>query len=170
MCQIIEFNGNLARIAVKGTWLDALKSDLPMIKAAFQEIFQRQIEVYLEKGTSATGNTTRTNPQAQNYTPVQQPPAPKYNQLVSDAPQPATPKPAPSKTESTTGVHKVQTLSPPQIPTHPADWGTEEVESAAQRLAQFFDGQIIRLTGDALDLPETMTISEWMDESELDDE
>lgn len=170
MCQIIEFNGNLARIAVKGTWLDALKSDLPMIKAAFQEIFQRQIEVYLEKGTSSTGNTTRTNPQPQNYTPVQQPPAAKYNQLVSDAPPPATPKPAPSKTESTTGVPKVQTLSPPQIPTPPADWGTEEVESAAQRLAQFFDGQIIRLTGDALDFAETMTISEWMDESELDDE
>jgi DNA polymerase-3 subunit gamma/tau len=171
MCQIIEFNGNLARIAVKGTWLDALKSDLPMIKAAFKQIFQREIEVYLEKGTDSTTNSTKTNPEPKNYTPVQQARVPKYNQLVSDRPlPPATPKPAPPKTESTTAAPQVQTLSTPQIPTPLADWAPDEVESAAQRLAQFFDGQIIRVTGDALDSPVTMTTSDWMDESEFEDD
>lgn len=170
MCQIIEFNGNLARIAVKGTWLDALKSDLPMIKAAFKQIFQREIEVYLEKGTSTTTNSTKTTPEPNNYTPVPQARAPKYNQLVSDSPPPATPKPALPKTPSTSAAPVLQTLSTPQISTPLADWSADELESAAQRLAQFFDGQIIRLTGEALDSPVTMTTSEWMDESEFEDE
>ncbi len=171
MCQIIELNGNLARLAVKGTWLEALKSDLPMIKAAFKQIFQREIEVYLEKGTPSTTDSTKTNPELKNYTPVQQARVPKYNQLVSDpAPPPATPKTESTKTESTTTAAQVHTLSTPQTPTTRADWAPDEVESAAQRLAQFFDGQIIRVTGDGLDSPVTMTTSEWMDESEFEDD
>ncbi|MBW4556123.1 MAG: DNA polymerase III subunit gamma/tau [Trichormus sp. ATA11-4-KO1] len=174
MCQIIEFNGNMARIAVKGTWLDALKSDLPMIKAAFQQTFQREIQVYLEKGISSMANSTRRNPQPQDSTRVQQPPAPNYNQPIqpAPAPQPTQPTltPTPAKTESaTTGTGRVQTLPPRPMQTPSEDWETDEVAIAAQRLAQFFDGQIIRLTDDGVDAPESTTISEWTDDSEIDD-
>ncbi|MBE9053847.1 DNA polymerase III subunit gamma/tau [Nostocales cyanobacterium LEGE 11386] len=174
MCQIIEFNGNMARIAVKGTWLDALKSDLPMIKAAFQQTFQREIQVYLEKGISSMANSTRRNPQPQDSTRVQQPPAPNYNQPIqpAPAPQPTQPTltPTPAKTESaTTSTGRVQTLPPRPMQTPSEDWETDEVAIAAQRLAQFFDGQIIRLTDDGVDSPESATISEWTDDSDIDD-
>jgi DNA polymerase III subunit gamma/tau len=175
MCQIIEFNGDLARIAVKGAWLDALKSDVPMIQAAFQQIFQRQIQVALEKGNSLTSNSTRNNPQPQDSPRIQQPAAPQYQQPIPSVapaspptPQPA-PQPAPTTTESNTSTSAVQTLSPP-IPTPQANWQTEEVDNAVQRLAQFFNGEIIRLTDDGVDTFESINTSDWMDEPELEDD
>ena len=180
MCRITELNGNVARIAVKGAWLDTLKSDLPMIKAAFIKIFQREIEVYLEKGTSATSNSTRTNPQPQNSTPVQQAPAPNYNQQIQPlAPQTATqtpvpvptPTPTPARTETTTrDVSKVQTLPPRSMQTPLAEWETDQVAIAAKRLADFFNGQVIRFTDDGIDSPESMATSEGLDEPEIDDD
>ncbi|MEA5581196.1 DNA polymerase III subunit gamma/tau [Nodularia harveyana UHCC-0300] len=173
MCQITEFNGNVVRIAVKGAWLDTLKSDLPTIKAAFQKIFQREIEVYLEKGTASTPNSTRKNPQPQNSAPIQQPPAPNYHQPIqsfaSTTPS-ATPKPEPAaNTESTTNTARVQTLPPLTVPTPQADWETDEVENAARNLAKFFNGQIIRLTDDGLDSSESITPSDCLDEPDTDD-
>ncbi|MBI1243001.1 DNA polymerase III subunit gamma/tau [Umezakia ovalisporum] len=173
MCQIIEFNGDKARIAVKGTWLETLKSDLPMIKAAFQQTFQREIEIYLEKGTSSTHTSRRKNPQLQDSTPVQKPPAPKYNQQIQSftpTTQAQVPTPTPTKTESTTSANKVKPLPQPPQPTTQVDWETDEVAIAAQRLAEFFSGQVIRFTENGVDSPESMTTSDWMDESELDDE
>jgi DNA polymerase III subunit gamma/tau len=175
MCQIIEFNGDLARIAVKGAWLDALKSDVPMIQAAFQQIFQRQIQVTLEKGNSLTPHSSRNNPQPQDSPRVQQPPAPQYQQpipSVAPAPKPTpqpAPVPTPATTESNTSTSAVQTLSPP-IPTPQADWQTEEVDNAAQRLAQFFNGEIIRLTDDGVDKFESLNTSDWIDEPEIEED
>jgi DNA polymerase III subunit gamma/tau len=175
MCQIIEFNGDLARIAVKGAWLDALKSDVPMIQAAFQQTFQRQIQVSLEKGNSLNPNSTRNNPQTQDSPRVQQPAAPQYQQPIPSVapappptPQPA-PVPTPTTTESNTSTSAVQTLSPP-IPTPQADWQTEEVDNATQRLAQFFQGEIIRLTDDGVDKSESLNTSDWIDEPEIEDD
>ncbi|MEA5514706.1 DNA polymerase III subunit gamma/tau [Nodularia sp. UHCC 0506] len=174
MCQITEFNGNVVRVAVRGAWLDTLKSDLPVITAAFQKIFQREIQVYLEKGTSSTSKSTRTNPQPQNHTPVQQPPAPNYNQQIqSFAPATPTPTPAPTpaKTESTTSsATRVQTLPPQQTQRPLAEWETDEVAIAAKRLADFFNGQVIRFTDDGIDLPESIATSEGLDEPEIDDD
>ncbi|WP_414526534.1 DNA polymerase III subunit gamma/tau [Nodularia chucula] len=171
MCEISEFTGNVVRIAVKGAWLDTLKSDLPVIKAAFQHIFQREIQVYLEKGNSSTSKSTRTNPQPQNPPPVQQPPAPNYNQQVQSF-APATPTPAatPAKNESTTSTARVQTLPPQQTQRPLAEWETDEVVVAAKRLADFFNGQVIRLTDDAVDSPESIAISDGLDEPEIDDD
>lgn len=179
MCEISEFTGNVVRIAVKGAWLDTLKSDLPVIKAAFQHIFQREIQVYLEKGNSSTSKSTKTNPQPQNPTPVQQQPVPNYNQQVQSfapATPPATPTPTPTpvatpaKTESTTSATRVQTLPPQQTPRPLANWETDEVAIAAKRLADFFNGQVIRFTDDGIDSPESMATSEGLDEPEIDDD
>ncbi len=177
MCQITEFNGNVVRVAVRGAWLDTLKSDLPVITAAFQHIFQREIQVYLEKGTSSTSKSTRTNPQQQNPPTVQQPPAPNYNQQIqSFAPATPTPTPTPTpvatpaKTESKTSTARVQTLPPQQTPRPLAEWETDEVAIAAKRLADFFNGQVIRFTDDGIDSPESMATSEGLDEPEIDDD
>ncbi|MEA5579658.1 DNA polymerase III subunit gamma/tau [Anabaena sp. UHCC 0451] len=159
MCQLVEFDGNLARVAVRGAWYETLKSDLPMMKTAFQQTFQRDIQVNLEKATSSTSTTARRNPPPQDSTRVQQPPTtPIYNQ-----PQPVS-QPTPPRIEPiVTNTAPVQNFAPPpsQAPQAPklqppvSTWDDDELTKAAKSLANFFSGEIISLTDDALDLSDT---------------
>ncbi|MEH1885881.1 DNA polymerase III subunit gamma/tau [Nostoc sp.] len=195
MCQLIEFNGNVARIAVKGAkWYETLKSDLPMMKAAFQQTFQREVQVNLEQVSSATPTSAKKNPPPKDSTRVQQPPTPSYNQQISTpapVPQPATPPPTPLKTEpiarngngangngtNGNGVNRngangngAQTLPPSPQRTPAPDWEVDEVAIAAQRLAVFFNGEIIRFADDFPEFSDSITTPEWIEESEIDDE
>ncbi|MEI1375819.1 DNA polymerase III subunit gamma/tau [Nostoc sp. UHCC 0926] len=187
MCQLIEFNGTVARIAVKGSkWYETLKSDLPMMKAAFQQTFKREVQVNLEQVSSVTPTSARKAPPPKDSTRVQQPPSPSYNQQIppsAPVPQPATPPPAtaPVKTESVArngngvngngangnGVFALPT-APKRTPT--PDWEPDEVAIAAQRLAEFFNGQIIRFAEDSTQFSDSITTPEWVEESEVDDE
>ncbi|MEH1887984.1 MAG: DNA polymerase III subunit gamma/tau [Nostoc sp.] len=189
MCQLIEFNGTVARIAVKGSkWYETLKSDLPMMKAAFQQTFKREVQVNLEQVSSVTPTSAKKNPPPKDSTRVQQPPSPSYNQQISppaSVPQPATPPPAPTpapvKSESVArngngvngnganenGVYALPTV-PKRTPT--PDWEPDEVAIAAQRIAEFFNGQIIRFAEDSTQFSDSITTPEWVEESEVDDE
>ena len=192
MCQLIEFNGTVARIAVKGSkWYETLKSDLPMMKAAFQQTFKHEVQVNLEQVSSVTPTSARKAPPPKDSTRVQQPPTPSYNQQIppsAPVPQPATPPPAtaPVKTESVArngnGVNEngangngvngngVQALPTAPKRTPPPDWEPDEVAIAAQRLAEFFNGQIIRFAEDSTQFSDSVTTPEWVEESEVDDE
>ncbi|MGF2036470.1 MAG: DNA polymerase III subunit gamma/tau [Nostoc sp. CmiVER01] len=187
MCQLIEFNGTVARIAVKGAkWYETLKSDLPMMKAAFQKTFQREVQVNLEQVSSATPTSAKKNPPPKDSTRPQQPPTPSYNQQIpspAPAPQPTTPPSA----QNGNGVNRngangnginrngqngngVQALPPTPKPTPVSDWEPDEVAIAAQRLAEFFNGQIIRFADDFPEFSDSMTTPEWVEEAEVDDE
>ncbi|AFZ59934.1 DNA polymerase III subunit gamma/tau [Anabaena cylindrica FACHB-243] len=170
MCQLIEFNGIEARVAVKGLkWYETLKSDLPMMKAAFQKTFQREILVNLELATSSGSTSARKNPPPQDSTRVQQPPTtPSYNQPIqpltpAPAPQPqqTQPPPAPTITEPVAAnTAPVQTLSPPPTQTPVPTWDHDELANAAKSLATFFSGEIIRLTDDTFDLSDATPSTE----------
>nr|WP_256871863.1 hypothetical protein [Nostoc sp. TCL26-01] len=179
MCHLIEFNGVIARVGVKPAWHDKVKSDLPMIAAAFQQTCHHEVQVTLEKSTGANSPTTRREPPANSYgnngngngsSTVKQPPPANYNNHKPPAPQPTTPPPASSKTESVS-PNTGGTRTPPPTPNKPPlpEWETDEVAIAAQRLAQFFDGQIIRFGDDGEGLSE-MGTSEWTDDADLEDE
>ncbi|MEH2119975.1 DNA polymerase III subunit gamma/tau [Nostoc sp.] len=193
MCQLIEFNGTVARIAVKGSkWYETLKSDLPMMKAAFQQTFKREVQVNLEQVSSVTPTSAKKNPPPKDSTRIQQPPSPSYNQQISppaSVPQPATPPaptPAPVKSESVArngngvngngangnGVNENGVFALPTAPkrTPTPDWEPDEVAIAAQRLAEFFNGQIIRFAEDSTQFSDSITTPEWVEESEVDDE
>ncbi|MEH2002421.1 MAG: DNA polymerase III subunit gamma/tau [Nostoc sp.] len=190
MCQLIEFNGTVARIAVKGAkWYETLKSDLPMMKAAFQQTFQREVQVNLEQVSSATPTSAKKNPPPKDSTRVQQPPTPSYNQQISPpapVPQPTTPPSAPTAAKNGNGVNGngvngngngngvngngVQALPPPPKRTPAPDWEPDEVAIAAQHLAKFFNGQIIRFADDSTEFSDSITTPEWVEESEVDDE
>ena len=197
MCQLIEFNGTVARIAVKGSkWYETLKSDLPMMKAAFQQTFKHEVQVNLEQVSSVTPTSARKAPPPKDSTRVQQPPSPSYNQQIppsAPVPQPATPPPAtaPVKTESVAkngngvngngvngngangnGVNENGVFALPTAPkrTPAPDWEPDEVAIAAQRLAEFFNGQIIRFADDSTQFSDSITTPEWVEESEVDDE
>ncbi|MCC5660223.1 DNA polymerase III subunit gamma/tau [Nostoc sp. XA010] len=184
MSQLIEFDGVVARIAIKQAWYDKGKSYLPMITAAFQQTFQREIQINIEKGTSSNSTSAKKNSPPKDSTRVQQPPTPSYNQQISPpapAPQPATPPPAPLKTDSAANngnganrnganVHAVQTSPVPPQRTPAPDWEPDEVAIAAQRLAEFFNGQIIRFADDFPEFSDSMATPEWVEEAEVEDE
>ncbi|WP_375471871.1 DNA polymerase III subunit gamma/tau [uncultured Nostoc sp.] len=185
MSQLIEFDGVVARIAIKQAWFDKGKSYLPMITAAFQQTFQREIQINLEKGTSSNSTSAKKNPPPKDSTRVQQPPTPSYNQQISSpapVPQPTTPPPAPTAAKNGNGVdgngangngangNRTQTLSPQPQRTPVPDWEPDEVAIAAQRVAEFFNGQIIRFADDFPEFSDSITTPEWVEESEVDDE
>jgi DNA polymerase-3 subunit gamma/tau len=70
------------------------------------------------------------------------------------------------------GVNRngAQTLPPPPQPTPTPDWEVDEVAIAAQRLAEFFNGQIIRFAEDSPEFSDSITSAEWVEESDVDDE
>ena len=187
MCHLIEFNGAIACIGVKPAWYDKAKSYLPIIITAFRQTFQQEIQVTLEKATIANATSTRRNPPPQNSTPVQQPPQPTYNQQIPaplplPAPPPAdpqpvhtvpTPLPTPTKTEPVvTNTAPAQTISAPSVQPPPSNWDHDGVVKAAESLAKFFSGEIIRVTDDSFHLSNSLTAAEIPEiyESYVDDD
>ncbi|BAZ31328.1 DNA polymerase III subunit gamma/tau [Cylindrospermum sp. NIES-4074] len=177
MSHLIEFDGAVAHIAIKQAWYDKVKTDLPMITAAFQQTFQRQIQIHLERLTAATTTTAKKNSPPQDSTRVPQQPATSYErQIPPSAPTPIpepTPQPAPTPAKiepvaANTSV--VQTLPPPKPQTPIANWENDEVTDAAESLAKFFSGQIIRLSDEVLDFSETNTLPETVYEPDVDDD
>jgi DNA polymerase-3 subunit gamma/tau len=183
MCHLIEFNGSTACIGVKARWYDQAKSYLPIITTAFRQTFQQEIQVTLEKVTSANATSTRRNPPPQNSPPVQQPPQPTSNQQTPAA----QPTPQPVSTVSTistppsvavqpepvvTHAAPVQTISPPPVQPSPSNWDHDGVVKAAESLAKFFSGEIIRMTDDSFQLSDSVTSTETPEiyESYVDDE
>ncbi|UKO98672.1 DNA polymerase III subunit gamma/tau [Nostoc sp. UHCC 0870] len=174
MCHLIEFDGAVVRVGVRPVWFDKVKSDLPMITAAFQQTFNREIQVSLEKANTSTPPSAKKTPPTNgngSHT-VKQSPPPTYNNhkppAATPPPPAATPTPAkPEPAAKFTGGAKTPT--PPPSPPPLASWETDEVAIAAQRLAQFFDGQIIRFTDEGEDISETST-SEWADDAVDDDD
>ncbi|MEH2426012.1 MAG: DNA polymerase III subunit gamma/tau [Nostoc sp.] len=190
MSQLIEFDGVVARIAIKQAWYDKGKSYLPMITAAFQQTFQREIQINIEKGISSNSTSAKKNPPPKDSTRVQQPPTPSYNQQIpppAPAPQPTNPPPAPTAAKNGNGVNGngangngvngngangngAQTLPPPPKQTPAPDWEPDEVAIAAQRVAEFFNGQIIRFADDFPEFSDSITTPEWVEEADVDDE
>ncbi|MEH2353398.1 DNA polymerase III subunit gamma/tau [Nostoc sp.] len=200
MSQLIEFDGVVARIAIKQAWYDKGKSYLPMITAAFQQTFQREIQINIEKGISSNSTSAKKNSPPKDSTRVQQPPTPSYNQQISppaSVPQPTNPPPAPTAAKNGNGVNGngvngngvngngangngvnrngvngngAQTLPPPPKQTPAPDWEPDEVAIAAQRVAEFFNGQIIRFADDFPEFSDSITTPEWVEEADVDDE
>lgn len=172
MSNLLDFDGALARIAIKQAWYEKGKSDLPIITTAFQQTFQRDIQVNLEKATSSTATSAARNPPPQDSTRVQKPPTiPSYNQpqpapqpTPAPAPAPQPIQPPPTRNEPVvTNTTPAQTLPPP--PTQPpisqapmSTWDNDEVAKAAKSLANFFSGEIIRLTDDTFDFSDTTAL------------
>ncbi|MHC5744392.1 MAG: DNA polymerase III subunit gamma/tau [Nostoc sp.] len=204
MSQLLDFDGVVARIAIKQAWYDKGKSYLPMITAAFQQTFQREIQINIEKGISSNSTSAKKNPPPKDSTRVQQPPTPSYNQQISSpapAPQPTNPSPITEKSElaarngngvngngingngingngaNGNGVNGngingngMQTVPPPPKQTPAPDWEPDEVAIAAQRVAEFFNGQIIRFADDFPEFSDSITTPEWVEEADVDDE
>jgi DNA polymerase-3 subunit gamma/tau len=150
MSSLMEFDGRMARIAIKQAWYDKGKSDIPIITEAFLRTFQREIQIVVEKSVP------------QDSTRVPHPPNISYTTQA--------PTPVPAKPESVTEA-VITPTPPPPLPTPPVtNYQAEEVAIAAQRLAKFFEGQVIRLSDDGVDFSEAVAVPESVYESDFDEE
>ncbi|MEM6752670.1 MAG: DNA polymerase III subunit gamma/tau, partial [Cyanobacteria bacterium P01_C01_bin.38] len=175
---VVEFNGSMARVAIKEKWFDKVKEQKSNIKAAFQVTFKKEIEVNLEEANANSvinSNSSAATPtvQQQNVTPTPV----KPQTAPQPAPQPApAPLPTPEQPPLTRTTPAVQpaavsnTAPPPQTtptqaqPTPIAeDPEASELMKAAKRLAQALDGEIIKLNEE-----NTETSDEPIDSSELE--
>ncbi|MDM9384526.1 DNA polymerase III subunit gamma/tau [Chlorogloeopsis sp. ULAP01] len=167
MCHLIEFDGAMACIAIKQAWYKKVQSEQSKIATAFQETFQRQIQVNLALATASNSTPLKSASSPQ--------PQPTFNQQKYNPNPPVDiAKPVqtpPQKTELVKNSNVVKSSSPPQQQTAPiVDWETDEVAIAAQRLAQFFDGQIISFTEDVAEVANSTNAAQWEDEAEIDEE
>jgi DNA polymerase III subunit gamma/tau len=170
MCHLIEFDGTVARVAIKQAWYKQVQSDQPKIVAAFKETFKSDIKINLELASS-TATPPQTSPRKKPATPSPQetPPAPPPEIPPTPTPPTINSHETNGTTVPTSDTTNQTAPSPPPEPPISAHWEVDEVEAAAQRLAQFFDGEIIRFTEDA-ETPDSTTTSEWVEDSETDDE
>jgi DNA polymerase-3 subunit gamma/tau len=173
MCHLIEFDGALARVAIKQAWYKKVQSDQPKIAAAFKETFKYDVKINLELATSSTSIPAQTSPpQNKPATPptYEPPPAPSP-EVPKSTTTPTTTSNAtnPAAVPTSDTTNRSATPSPTQPQASTDDWEVDEVVAATQRLAQFFDGEIIRFTDDT-ERPNLTSISEWVDDSEAEDE
>ncbi|ARV58460.1 DNA polymerase III subunit gamma/tau [Nostocales cyanobacterium HT-58-2] len=177
MCHLVEFDGTVTRVAIKQKWYQTVQSEQSKIAAAFKETFGCEVKINLEVATSSTSIPPQTS------APQKKPTAAPHKQVPSapsfEAPK-STTTPITNSSANTSNVTNgvVQPLdtnnysttpSPPQPTASPSHWEADEVVAAAQRLAQFFDGEIIRFTDDT-ERSNSVTTSDWEEESEVDDE
>jgi len=193
MCHVVEFDGSVARVAVKQAWYERVKQDQPKISDAFQATFGREIKVNLEianAASSASSNSsvaTSTVQQQQNVAPTQTTRQPAPKTAPETAPQ-ASPHPAPSPLPPPPTPEKIQppqtstpatqpkvaaknTVTPHQTaPTPPQATAIaenpemDEVMKAARRLADALDGEIIQLSEENTEISD-----ESIDSSELEE-
>ncbi|OKH15681.1 DNA polymerase III, subunit gamma and tau [Fischerella major NIES-592] len=168
--RLLSIGDNAAVVGVPPKLIKLAQGKLADVEAAFVKVFQQKYKVSLvaNQGKTAPSNEKKDIPK--NNTPqAHQPPPPSYNQQppVVDNHQPV--KPVITKTESVTNAAVAQMLPPqPQMPS--ANWESDEAAIAAQRLAQFFDGEIIRFADDVVEFTDSSTTSEWENEGETDDD
>jgi DNA polymerase-3 subunit gamma/tau len=167
MSQLLEFDGNLAKIGIKQAWYEKGKSDLGIIQNAFHQTFQRHIEIQLEKTNSSPATTTRRNSipgdSTHVYQPVPQPtPSPKIETVDTIVNNPASNPPLVNKLTPNLSnpSHQHNRESDPRVTTNQSptsngsvsNWNESQVAKAAKSLAEFFSGQITQLTDDNFDL------------------
>jgi DNA polymerase III subunit gamma/tau len=173
MCHLIEFDGTVARVGVKEKWYKQVQTYHPIIVAAFKETFKCEVEINLEIATSSTSVSPEASPQKKPITrPSYEPPSAPSPEVPKSTKPPTTKSSNAANTaaiQSSDATRRSDKLSPTQPSASTPDWEVDEVEAAAQRLAQFFDGEIIRLTDD-IERPTSTTPSEWEGEVESDDE
>lgn len=149
MCRLTHFDGAVAQIEVKSqVWYKKVQIHLPKITAAFEATFKREIQVSLELATPTQSQNTSINKEA---------PARDKAPASLDNPQPP-PIASTAQTQAIT-FQPVTTISTviADVPTEPnvAEWQDDEVAIAAQRLADFFNGQVVKNLDATLTQPVT---------------
>ncbi|PMB22908.1 DNA polymerase III subunit gamma/tau [Fischerella thermalis] len=169
--RLLSIGDNAAVVGVPPKLIKLAQGKLADVEAAFVKVFQQKYKVSLVANQGKPAPSNEKKEILKKNTPqAHQPPLPSYNQQqppVVENHQPV--KPVITKTESVTNA-AVASIPPPQPQMPSANWESDEAAIAAQRLAQFFDGEIIRFADDVVEFTDSSTTSEWENEGETDDD
>ncbi|MFB2772055.1 DNA polymerase III subunit gamma/tau [Pelatocladus sp. BLCC-F211] len=172
--RLLSIGDGVAVVGVPPKLIKLAQGKLADVEAAFVKVFQQKYKVSLVANQAKPSTSNEKKDFPQNNTPQpHQPSPPSYNQQpqppVTENHQPT--KPLITKTESVTNTtHAASTFSTPQPQMSPPNWESDEGAIAAQRLAQFFDGEIIRFADDVVEVTDSKATSDWENEAEADDE
>ncbi|MGJ5672985.1 MAG: DNA polymerase III subunit gamma/tau [Nostochopsis sp.] len=170
--RLLSIGDGVAVVGVPPKLIKLGQGKLADVEAAFVKVFQQKYKVSLVQNQTKTSPSNEKKDIPQNNTPqAHQPSPPSYNQPqapVTESHQSI--KSVITKPESVANTAAAQTLPTPQPQMSPANWESDEGAIAAQRLAQFFDGEIIRFADDVLEVTDSKATSEWENEVETDDE
>ncbi|MDF5728111.1 MAG: DNA polymerase III subunit gamma/tau, partial [Rhizonema sp. PD38] len=161
--RILSFNDGIAQVGMPPKLVQlAIKKSVD-IEAAFVKVCQQKVKVNFVSNQSKTTPVNESKKVGNNGTSPQQPSTPINNNQIVPSPNITKQAKQPSSNPPI-----AQPPSPIQAPVD--DLKIDEVEIASQRLAQFFDGEIIKFTDDAEDLAASTNSSEWIDESVADED
>jgi DNA polymerase-3 subunit gamma/tau len=149
---LLNFNGKVAQLGISQQWLKKIQDKLPLIETAWTQVCQRPVQIVLKKAAP---------PKAPSPLPEQ--PSPVVSELPSVAPDQGL-KPVKNSAPPSVAAPQPETL-PPELPASEQSWASEnEVLAAAKSLAQFFNGEVVKLDNVESDSPESI------DPSSLDTE
>ncbi|MEO1210849.1 MAG: DNA polymerase III subunit gamma/tau [Cyanobacteria bacterium J06638_20] len=167
-CLLLSYTGKEARIGIKAAPLMGLaKSRLSNIEAAFQQFTGQSVRVTLEvadaAARAAVKTETTTPPPMQRAAPPTPQPAPSpplappREDENGTKPPPSPPPPTAASTNHTPPPSPGNATAPPASPQPasspnslspqmaPEFWQEDAVTRAAKNLANFFNGQIVRM-------------------------
>jgi DNA polymerase-3 subunit gamma/tau len=161
LCHLIEFDGAFARIGITSEpWYKKAQAHLPNIKAAFQETFKREVQVSLELTTPTATKTASVNELQSssrftapaNSPQITEPLASDLATTLSNQAQAFTQfQPGMAAGEATASKDSESSMMgiTAYPPTAAPGWEEDEVTIAAQRLADFFKGEVVKLNLDS---------------------
>lgn len=185
MCHVVEFDGSMARVAVKEAWYKKVQQDQEKITTAFQVTFNREIQVNLEIANAASSTSsnaaastpvqrepdvspTQTPPQAPLQPSFQPTPPPSEK---SQQPQNSTPRTQPTPAaNNTTPPQPTIPISPqPEVKAEEEDPEIDLIMNAARRLADALDGEIIQISEESTEISDESASSSELEELDEDD-
>jgi DNA polymerase-3 subunit gamma/tau len=136
--QLVRLDANRAVVRVAGTWMAMVQSRLPLLEKALTQALGSPRQLVLESG----GEPPRPSPGAtRTAPPTSAPQAP----LVA----PTAVAPAPERPTSQSPNPQPQPASPPEPPKPQSQpiGPSNDLDSKARRLADFFNGEVVAFEG-----------------------
>ncbi len=160
MGHLVEFDGTVARIGMKSpAWCNQAKNYLPNIKDALQATFKREVQVKLELATATQARSTHVKEPSVSAKVSVSVASPLSNEPIASNVQATISNQAQIVTqlqpETTVGELNNPKVSAPPLDvgnntaTTTTEWNDDEVAIASQRLADFFNGQVVGLKDDS---------------------
>ena len=158
--QLVRLDERRAVVRVAGTWMAMVQTRLPLLEQALTQALGSPRQLTLESGNDAPSpapTATATAPPAPAPVQAQTPPAAPQAAAAKPQPEPQpqrqpTPQPTTQPNTAAPTAANANAANTAPAPTLPAL--RSDLDTKAQRLAEFFNGEVVSLDG-PLDEPES---------------
>lgn len=154
--QLLRLDDRRAVVRVAGTWMAMVQSRLPLLEKAVASALGSPRQLTLEAGGDGPPSVAPGPPPMPSPSPAAMPAAPRPTAAQTPAAPPPEAPPGPDLTATPPGRHSAPDPAPGQVPvsatTTPGPARSEpprnqRIDEQAQRLADFFNGEVITQDG-----------------------